>query len=517
MPITGISLGYEFDAVGNLKRLRDGNKADPPARIYGYDPLNRLTEAKDASDVVWQSYNYDRTGNRQNAGWRELVAQEDCTGAPPGGPCTPLPPAAQWSTDAYTYHPGTHRLFSRTGRERSYDSAGNLTLDAPTGAAPIDPPPGGGGTESAAYEGTMQAMEEEGGEEPLPPGAVSRTYSYNAANRMSGTSLGGEHLMSYRHNGRGERVYRQSADRTVHTVFDDAGRWIGDYDANGAIVQQAIWLGDPGSSPGQALPVGLLAKDGGVTRLFHIEADALGSPRVVIDPTRGARGTVVWRWDLAGEAFGNDKPNEDPDGDDVAFVLDMRFPGQQYDSAAGLNYNYFRDYEVAMGRYVQSDPIGLKGGISTFQYAAGAPTLNVDTNGRAHISGFTNANREAQVVRGLAEAREKIAKCQMGDCYPGLEPYFMTDADRRRILENLMTMTVVYDPNLTACGFARQFQSTEIVIGPATFTGACCLAATLAHEADHLGSNWGNGRGNTEKRPEYIEEKCFGCKGGFGK
>ncbi|MES2670487.1 MAG: RHS repeat domain-containing protein, partial [Pseudomonadota bacterium] len=34
VPIAGISLGYEFDAVGNLKRLRDGNQADPPARIY---------------------------------------------------------------------------------------------------------------------------------------------------------------------------------------------------------------------------------------------------------------------------------------------------------------------------------------------------------------------------------------------------------------------------------------------------------------------------------------------------
>ncbi len=371
VPIAGISLGYEFDAVGNLKRLRDGNQADPPARIYGYDPLNRLTEAKDASDVVWQSYNYDKTGNRQTAGWRELVAQEDCTGAPPGGPCTPLPPAAQWSTDAYTYHPGTHRLFSRTGRERSYDSAGNLTLDSPMGAAPIDPPPGGGGTESAAYEGTMQAMEE-GGETP-PPGAVSRTYSYSAANRMSGTSLGGEFLMGYRYNGRGERVYRQGADRTVHTVFDDAGRWIGDYDANGAIVQQAIWLGD--------LPVGLLTKDGGVTRLFHIEADALGSPRIVINPTRGARGTVVWRWDLAGEAFGNDKPTEDPDGDDIAFVLDMRYPGQQYDSASGLNYNYFRDYEAAMGRYSQSDPIGLEGDISTYGYVGGNPMIAVDPMG----------------------------------------------------------------------------------------------------------------------------------------
>ena len=357
--VDGISLGYEFDEVGNLKRLRDGNQADPPARIYGYDSLNRLTEAKDAVNAVWQSYSYDKTGNRQNAGWRDIVTQEDCTGVPPGGPCTPLPPTTHWSTDGYTYYPGTHRLFTRTGRERSYDSAGNLTLDAPMGMTPIDPPPDGGGTESAAYEGTMQVMEE-GGEEP-PPGAVSRAYSYNAANRMSGTSLGGEHLMSYRYNGRGERVYRQGADRTVHTVFDEAGRWIGDYDQNGAVIQQAIWLGD--------LPVGLLAKDSGVTRLFHIEADALGTPRTVIDPTRGARGTVVWRWDLAGEVFGNDKPNEDPDGDDTAFVLDMRYPGQQYDSASGLNYNYFRDYEAATGRYVESYPIGLAGGISTYWYA----------------------------------------------------------------------------------------------------------------------------------------------------
>ncbi len=390
VPIAGISLGYEFDAVGNLKRLRDGNQADPPARIYGYDPLNRLTEAKDASDVVWQSYSYDKTGNRQSAGWRDVVAQEDCTGAPPGGPCTPLPPTTQWSKDAYTYHPGTHRLFTRTGRERSYDGAGNLVLDAPMGAAPIDPPPGGGGTESAAYEGTMQLMEEEGGEESPPPGAVSRTYSYSAANRMSGTSLGGEFLMGYRYNGRGERVYRQGTDRTVHTVFDDAGRWIGDYDANGAIVQQAIWLGD--------LPVGLLARDGGVTRLFHVEADALGSPRTVIDPTRGATGTVVWRWDLAGEAFGNDKPDEDPDGDNIAFVLDMRYPGQQYDSASGLNYNYFRDYEAATGRYVESDPIGLAGGISTYGYVSGNSLIFVDPSGLQSCAHPVNATACAAVA-----------------------------------------------------------------------------------------------------------------------
>jgi uncharacterized protein RhaS with RHS repeats len=45
------------------------------------------------------------------------------------------------------------------------------------------------------------------------------------------------------------------------------------------------------------------------------------------------------------------------------------------------HYNYFRDYEPLTGRYVESDPIGLKGGINTYAYATSDPILSIDPAG----------------------------------------------------------------------------------------------------------------------------------------
>ena len=104
----------------------------------------------------------------------------------------------------------------------------------------------------------------------------------------------------------------------------------------------------------------------------------------------------MWRWDNQ-EPFGDDTPNEDPGNTGMSFSFPMRFRGQYYDAETNTAYNYYRDYDPGVGRYVQSDPIGLRGGLNTYVYVAANPALLIDPSGR-----FCLSPREIAILSGAA-------------------------------------------------------------------------------------------------------------------
>lgn len=304
------------------------------------DPLGNLVNASSAvnANPPTQSYQYD-------ALYRLTTSQ---TGATPPSPLESYAysktgdrtsAALNGSTaTAYAYTAGTHRLQSVGSNARSYDANGNTTS------------------------------------------TNGNTFSYDDRNRLSAlnANLPSGTQATYSYNGKGERVAKligtsgQLQNATTF-VYGEGGQLLGEY-ANGNS-QEYVYL--------DGIPVGIVTatpQTGGGTqnRMYYVETDQLGTPRAAVLPGATASAdTIVWKWDYFGSTFGAHQPSVQ------TLTVSLRFPGQYFDTETGLNYNYLRNYDSTVGRYGESDPIDLAGGINTYSYTSSSPLSHSDKFGLA--------------------------------------------------------------------------------------------------------------------------------------
>jgi len=237
-------------------------------------------------------------------------------------------------TQVYTYEDGSHHLTAIGSTARTYDANGN-TL---TGAG--------------------------------------ATLTYDNRNRLS-QSVGLNGTALYGYNGRGERVSKSQSGLEASSLwvpaiyaYGESGQLLGDYTSAVAVQTEYIYLD---STPIAAIRGG---------QPYYVETDHLSTPRALVKPgATSASDVTVWTWNLLGNTFGADAPDEDPDGDNVAFQFNLRYPGQYADAEMGFNYNRFRYFESATGRYLESDPIGLGGGFNTYSYVDSDPLEFADPKG----------------------------------------------------------------------------------------------------------------------------------------
>jgi RHS repeat-associated protein len=108
--------------------------------------------------------------------------------------------------------------------------------------------------------------------------------------------------------------------------------------------------------------------DGG--NIAYVHTDQLGQPQMLTDASKA----VVW--DRVARPFGATA------AETGTTAVALRFPGQWADAESGYHYNYQRDYDPSIGRYLQSDPIGLAGGRNRYAYVGGNPQNLTDRTGQ---------------------------------------------------------------------------------------------------------------------------------------
>jgi RHS repeat-associated protein len=270
----------------------------------------------------------------------------------------------------YRVMPGGQRLADRDGIALAHGPAGHLMADR----AWLD-----GRWVQRSFEWTLTGQIKA----VRIDGKTVATYHYNDARQRTRKTLvappgGVPAITLYRYDPAGHLTLE---------VAGSAAQASGYSVAPGQVLVRYIWQDDepvavvwPARTPGNPDQIG--------DRTVYLHVDHLNTPRRATD----ARGVVVWQW--ISDAFGSSLPDDDPDQDGQRTPINLRFPGQYFDAESGLHYNWHRYYDPQVGRYTQTDPIGLAGGINAYAYVGGNPISYVDPTGEFLVGAGVGAGLE---------------------------------------------------------------------------------------------------------------------------
>ncbi|GGA41943.1 hypothetical protein GCM10010981_33700 [Dyella nitratireducens] len=175
---------------------------------------------------------------------------------------------------------------------------------------------------------------------------ISR-WQFDPFNRMT-TAFGNTYYI----DPQGQRLMKTVGSATTYFAPDESNHLIAEND-NGMWVDY-LWL--------NGRLIGRI--HGGQVQDIHL--DQVGRPEAMTD----ANQTVIWR------VF--NLPFTREVGTNNVVPLNIGFPGQYFDAELSLWNNGYRDYFDWVGRYLESDPAGLAGGINTYIYADGNPVSLID-------------------------------------------------------------------------------------------------------------------------------------------
>jgi RHS repeat-associated protein len=189
----------------------------------------------------------------------------------------------------------------------------------------------------------------------------TRTYAYDAFDRLKSTTVDGV-TTSYLINALDQRVGKTGPLGTYRYVYAGQNMLLGEHKEDGG----ASLTGWTNYLYLHGQPVALVSIN---NNRYFLHTDHLGRPEVMTD------GAKTPKWKAVNGSYNRTVT--------LGSGVHIGFPGQYWDEETDTWYNGFRDYDPYTGRYIQSDPIGLAGGVNTYAYVGGNPINFTDPLGLA--------------------------------------------------------------------------------------------------------------------------------------